>query len=181
MKNITYRWLLLWVLLVPRAEAQKSNVWITNSGELGFFSETPVENIAATNKQSQAAINPATYDVAVRVSIRQFDFPNKLMQEHFNENYLESEKYPTATFKGKIQEKINWTTEGSYDVTAKGTLTIHGQSKERILKGNLTIKNGKPTLTTTFEVPLEDHQIEVPSIVFVKIARVIQVKGVFIF
>lgn len=155
-------------------------LYATKVGETSFFSETPVENIAAMNKTVGVILNTATNDLVTSMKITSFDFPNKLMQEHFNENYMESDKFPVGTFKGKIVEKIDFTKNGSYDVTAKGQLTIHGVSQNRDLKGKLTIDNHKITLVSAFEVKLVDYKIEVPKLVFSKIAEVIAVKTTYI-
>jgi polyisoprenoid-binding protein YceI len=104
-----------------------------------------------------------------------------LMQEHFNENYLESEKFPTASFKGKINETIDFTKPGSYDVSATGTFTLHGVAKPRTIKGKLTVEAQKLTLMSDFDVALTDHKIDVPQLVFVKVAQVIKVKNKFVF
>lgn len=99
------------------------------------------------------------------------------MQEHFNENYIESDKYPKAIFKGKINEKIDFTKNGTYDISATGDFTLHGVTKARTLKGKLTVNQGSLNITTDFDVALADHKIEVPQIVFVKVAQVIKVKN----
>jgi hypothetical protein len=151
-------------------------MYATQTGETSFFSETPVENISAINKNVGAIINTANNEVAVSMKMSGFNFPNKLMQEHFNENYMESEKYPIGTFKGKIVEPIDFTKNGTYDVTAKGQLTIHGVTLPRDLKGKLTVNNQKISLISNFEVKLADHKIDIPKIVFAKIAEVIAVK-----
>jgi hypothetical protein len=151
-------------------------IYATQTGETSFFSETPVENISAVNKNVGAIINTSNNEVAVSMKMSGFNFPNKLMQEHFNENYMESEKYPMGTFKGKIVEPIDFTKNGIYDVTAKGQLTIHGVTLPRDLKGKLTVDNQKISLISNFDVKLADHKIDIPKIVFAKIAEVIAVK-----
>jgi hypothetical protein len=151
-------------------------MYATQTGETSFFSETPVENISAINKNVGAIINTANNEVAVSMKMSGFSFPNKLMQEHFNENYMESEKYPIGTFKGKIVEPIDFTKNGTYDVTARGQLTIHGVTLPRDLKGKLTVDNQKISLISNFDVKLADHKIDIPKIVFAKIAEVIAVK-----
>lgn len=153
------------------------NLYSTNNGETNFFSETPVENITAVNKNGQAILNVTNGDLVVQMNIKQFDFPNKLMQEHFNENYLESDKFPKAVFKGKLNETIDFTKNGTYDASATGDFTVHGVTQKRTLKGKLTVSQGKIDLVTDFDVALTDHKIEVPKIVFVKIAQVIKVKN----
>lgn len=157
------------------------NLFSTTTGETAFYSETPVEDITAVNKLGQAIINTATNDIVVQMNMKQFDFPNKLMQEHFNENYIESDKYPKAVFKGKINEKIDFTKNGTYDVTATGDFTLHGVTKSRTLKGKITVNQGNLSITTDFDVALADHKIEVPQIVFVKIAQIIKVKNKYTF
>ncbi|GAB2765465.1 YceI family protein [Rhabdobacter roseus] len=171
--------LLALVFLTGAATAQ-STLYATNSGETRFFSETPAENISAVNAKSQAILNTATGELAVRMNMRDFTFPNKLMQEHFNENYMESDKYPTATFRGKVEPAPHYTQKGTYAVTAKGTFTVHGQSQERTLSGQLIVTDGTIELQTNFDVALADHKIEVPKIVFVKIAQVINVKARYV-
>ena len=166
------------LLLISLLVSSKSfgQLYSTQTGETSFFSETPIENINALNKTVGAIINTATNEIAVSMKMSAFEFPNKLMQEHFNENYMESEKFPTGTFKGKIVEPIDYTKNGIYDVTAKGQLNIHGVTLPRDLKGKLIVENQKISLISNFDVKLSDHKIDIPKIVFAKIAEVISVK-----
>lgn len=166
------------MLLISLFLSSKSlgQLYSTQTGETSFFSETPVENIVAINKTVGAILNISTNEIAVSMKMAGFNFPNKLMQEHFNENYMESEKFPIGTFKGKIIESIDFTKNGTYDVTAKGQLTLHGVTIPRDLKGKLTIENQKIILISNFEVKLIDYKIDIPKIVFAKIAEVISVK-----
>lgn len=157
--------------------AKAQNLFSTNNGETTFFSETPVEDISAINKFCQSILNTTTNDIVVQMNIKQFDFPNKLMQEHFNENYLESDKYPKAIFKGKINEKIDFSKNGTYDISASGDFTLHGVTKPRTFKGKITVNQGSLNITADFDVALSDHKIEVPQLVFVKVAQVIKVKN----
>lgn len=149
--------------------------FVTTTGQTSFFSETPAENISAVNKKGQAIIT-STGDLAIRMSMKDFVFPNKLMQEHFNENYMESDKYPTATFSGKLDQVPDLGKNGIYEVKAQGKLTIHGVTQNRTFKGKLEAKDGKVGLIVEFSVALADHNIDVPKIVFVKIAQVVKVK-----
>lgn len=100
------------------------------------------------------------------------------MEEHFNENYLESDKYKTAVFKGKINERIDFFKDGSHDVSASGKLNIHGVEQERILKGTIHIKGDTITLESGFKVALKDHKIDIPKIVTSNIAEEVDVKAV---
>ena len=105
-----------------------------------------------------------------------FTFRDKLMQEHFNENYMESDKFPNAVLEGVIQEAIPLEMDGMYEVTIKGSLEMHGVKQEREVKGKLTIAGGVPTLATAkFDVRLADHGIKIPSLVVANIAEVIAV------
>lgn len=97
------------------------------------------------------------------------------MQEHFNENYMESDRYPTAKFNGIIEQQIDWKRDGEYQVTAKGALTVHGVTKPRTISGKIAISGGSVTLYANFDVACAAHQIKIPSIVFTKIAEVIKV------
>jgi polyisoprenoid-binding protein YceI len=157
------------------------NQWICRKGETSFFSETPLENIAAVNKNVVSLIDFAKGEIAVKMTMTDFKFQNHLMEEHFNENYVESEKYPTATFVGRIQEPIDISKNGTYDISAKGQLNMHGVQKERTMKGRLIVNNNEITLISDFDIALKDHKIEVPTLVIAKIAEVISIKDKFIF
>lgn len=155
----------------------KAQLFMTTNGEVSIFSKTPMENIDAVNKSVSSIINTATNEVAVQMRITNFVFPNKLMQEHFNENYLESEKFPSATFKGKIKEAIDLTVAGTYPITASGTATIHGVTRPIDLKGTIISTGTSLALTCAFEVKLVDYKVDIPKIVFAKIAEVIKVSS----
>lgn len=157
------------------------NQWICRKGETSFFSETPLENIAALNKNVVSLIDFTKGEIAVKMTMTDFRFQNHLMEEHFNENYMESEKYPTGTFSGKIQESIDISKNGTYDISARGQLTMHGVQKERIMKGKLIVNGNEITLISDFDIALKDHKIEVPTLVITKIAEVISVKDKFVY
>jgi hypothetical protein len=157
----------------------QSNLYAISNGNITFFSKAPLEDISAVNPNVMSLINPQSNEIVVRVPISKFEFPNKLMQEHFNENYLESAKYPVATFKGKINENLNWDKPGIYTVSATGILNIHGKDTQRTLKGIINIGEKNFKLDTQFKVRLEDHLIEIPKLVFNKIAEEIEVSCQF--
>jgi hypothetical protein len=170
----------LFIITCLTSSTTYGQLFSTQSGETSFFSETPVENISGVNKTVGAILNTSTKEIAASMKMTAFDFPNKLMQEHFNENYIESDKFPTGIFKGKIVEDIDFSKSGTYDVTAKGQLTLHGVTQAREIKGKLIVDNQKITLTSNFDVKLVDHKIDVPKLVFSKIAEVIAVKSKYI-
>jgi hypothetical protein len=146
-----------------------------------FFSKAPLEDITAVNTSATSLINTKNNEIVVRVPITKFEFPNKLMQEHFKENYLESDKYPVATFKGKINEAIPWGTPGTYAVSATGVLNIHGKDDTKIIKGILKIGDKGFELDATFKVRLENHDIKIPRLVFNKIAEEIDVNCSYLY
>jgi polyisoprenoid-binding protein YceI len=169
--------LLTFLIFTGQSAWAQSTLYATSAGQTSFFSKTPVEDIKAVNKKTQVILNTTSGEIAVRMNMRDFDFPNELMEEHFNENYMESAKYPTSTFKGKVDQDIDLTKNGTYNLTASGTFTIHGKSQNRTLKGDITVKGGEILINSEFNVSLSDHSIDVPKIVFVKIAQNIQVKS----
>ena len=153
-----------------------SQIYLCKGGSISFFSETPIENIDAHSTNLNSILNTSTGEVVFMVPITSFKFAKALMQEHFNEKYLESDKFPSATFKGKINETIDYTKDGTYPITATGKLTVHGVEKERTEKGTLTIKNGVISIETSFKVLVKDHNVEIPTLVMQNIAEAVLVK-----
>lgn len=153
------------------ASAQK---FMTRSGKVTFFSSTPIENIEAFNNEAAAAINTATNDVVFQVPIKSFKFEKQLMQEHFNESYMESDKFPKAEFKGKMSA-VDLSKDGSYKTTVSGKMTIHGVTKDVQIPGTITVKGGEMTLNAKFMVATADYKINIPSVAAGKIAKQIEV------
>lgn len=170
---------LLFTSLVSPLFAQ--NQWICKEGTTSFFSATAVEDISAKNKKVASLINTLTKEIVVKMYINQFQFTNQLMEEHFNENYLESEKYPTSVFQGKIQEDIDFTKVGEYSISAIGTLQMHGVSKKTRISGKIKIEKGKITLDAKFDILLPEFSIEVPSIVVAKVSEKMAVTNHFVY
>jgi polyisoprenoid-binding protein YceI len=147
----------------------------SSSCEISFFSETPMENIDAVNKDGKAILNTKTNELVFVVTIIGFKFKKPLMEEHFNENYMESDKYKTAHFKGQIIGDVDYLKNGEYKVKAKGVLNIHGVDKEREISGVITVKNGAIELNSSFDVNLKDHKIKIPKMVIKNIAETVKV------
>ena len=160
---------------VTVASAQEK--YIEKDGFVKFFSSAPLEDIEADNNAVQSIIDLSTNEVVITIPIRSFKFDNSLMEEHFNENYLESEKFPKATFKGKFDagKTVSATDKGSHTVAVTGDLTIHGVTKPLVTKGTLIISNNGVQAKTKFDVRVADFDIEIPSIVFKNIAEVVEV------
>ncbi|HNC32369.1 MAG TPA: YceI family protein, partial [Cyclobacteriaceae bacterium] len=149
----------------------------TKTAKINFYSKTPVEDIKAEANDAMAVLNTTTNKISFTVKITSFQFPDKLMQEHFNEKYMESSKkgYEIASFFGTINEKIDYTKDGTYNVTVNGKLKVHNVEQPRTMTGVITIKDGKVNVTSTFKVKCADHKIEIPSVVTKKIAEEIDV------
>ncbi|HRH59266.1 MAG TPA: YceI family protein [Chitinophagaceae bacterium] len=152
------------------------DVYQTTNGKIAFKSEAPLELIKASSDQLNGLLDADKKSFSFKVSMRSFQgFNSPLQKEHFNENYVESDKYPIASFSGKIIEDVNLAAEGTYDVRAKGTFTIHGVQQERIIKSQLTVKNKKISIKSGFTVLLSDHNIPIPKVVYQKLANEINV------
>ena len=162
--------------LLSSLGAGAQTIFIAKSGEIAFYSKAPVENIEAHNTSAQALLNTSNREMAFRVPIRKFKYQNAMMEEHFNEKYMESDKFPMATFKGNIKEDIDLTKNGDYKVTAEGTLIIHGVEHDISAPGTVSVKEGEINVQSDFTVRLKDHNITVPQIVFQNIAEKIDVK-----
>jgi hypothetical protein len=155
------------------ADAQQ---FVAKTGIAHFFSKTSMENIEATSTTAVCALNTTNKKIVVKIRNTSFKFKDGLMQEHFNENYMESDKYEYSSLDAMIVENIDFTKDGVYDVTIKGTLEIHGVKVDREIKGKLTVKNGAPVNgTAKFDVKLADHKIKIPSLLGANIAEVIPV------
>lgn len=155
-------------------EAQKK--FGTANGKINFVSNAELELIKAFSTTLKGFVDPATNQFAFSVQVQSFSgFNSELQREHFNEKYMESEKYPQMTFTGKIIEQVDFTINGIYDVRAKGDLEIHGQKQTRIIRSTLIIENGAVNIDSDFKVPLADHNISIPRIVNQKIATEIEV------
>ena len=149
----------------------------TTNSYIRFYSNAPMEDIEAINESSTSIVDLSTKAIVIVVPIKSFSFKKKLMQEHFNENYLESDDYPNATFKGKL---IDWNgEEGVAEVSAKGMLEIHGVPQEVTITGEFDLSGNSLKLSTMFNIRLEDHKIKIPKAVFYKIAEEVEVTANF--
>ena len=171
MKNIIIAIAVMFIGL--SASAQQ---FVAKTGKVHFFSATSMENIEATTNSAVCALNTTSKKVVVKIKNTSFKFKDGLMQEHFNENYMESDKHEYSTLDGVIVENIDFTKDGVYDVTIKGTFDIHGVKVEKEVKGKLTIKNGVPVNgTAKFDVKLADHKIKIPSLLGANISESVAV------
>ena len=153
----------------------KSQLYMTRTGYAGFFSKTEFEDIKAENNQVFGIIDATKMNVAVTMLLKSFIFKKQLMQEHFNENYVESEHYPKATFSGSISKEFVALKNGIYSVTLKGLLTLHNITKQIEIPASIEIKNEKLFGSAQFKIKPEDFNITIPAIVRDKIEKEIQV------
>ena len=156
---------------------EQSVLYGTTNGRIDFKSEAPLELIKASSGELTGLLDITKKNFSFKINIRSFQgFNSPLQREHFNENYLESTKYPDASFKGKIIEDVDLLQDGKYQLRTKGIFTIHGISQERILKNDVTVKNKIITIHTNFSVLLSDHNIPIPKVVYQKLANEIKVE-----
>jgi hypothetical protein len=163
--------------LVDAQESPPTEILESTTGKVEFISDAPLELIKAASILLRGFINPEERTFAFSVPTGSFKgFNSPLQQEHFYENYIESHKYPTATFNGRIIESLALSHDSIYTVRAKGTFDIHGVKAEKIIKINITVEEGKMTASADFYVLLADHNIIIPKMVHQKIAEKIRVK-----
>ena len=173
MKNILLSCIIFLVFL--SADAQ---VFFTKNGHISFFSKTIMENINAENNQVISVIDIQTGVIQFSLLNNSFHFPKAKMEDDFNENYIESDKYPRSTFKGIITDigNINFNKDGVYKVNIKGDIMIHGVTRNITVSGMISIKNGNISATSSFDILVKDYNIKIPSIVTNKIAENLEVK-----
>jgi polyisoprenoid-binding protein YceI len=157
--------LLMTMLLTLSINAQDK--YFTKSGNISFVSKGAIETITANHKSVTCVLDSKTGDVQFAVLMKGFEFRKALMQQHFNENYVESDKYPKSEFRGQITNngEINYTKDGTYTAHEKGKLTMHGQTKDVETDGKITVKGGKLQTSSSFTIQMSDYNISIPSLV----------------
>lgn len=161
-----------WGAVAVRAQS----VYVSRHAKISFYSSAPIEDIEAKTDEAVSAINPGTGAIFVKVPIVSFQFDHGMMQDHFNSDYLESDKYPYAEFEGKIDPLPPLAKDGTYQVTVAGQLTIHGVTKPYQGPGTVVVKNNQMVATSAFTVRLADHGIKIPTLLTKNIAEEVDVK-----
>jgi len=164
---------ILFVFLLNVVFSLNAQKYITRNGSIVFLSQTPLETIKAENNQVVGALDIFTGEMVFQALIKSFRFERALMEEHFNENYLESDKIPKSTFKGKITNlsSVDFTKSGTYEVTVEGDLTIHDVTKKISARGNIDVVSGGINATSKLIIVPEDYNITIPSVVRDKIDK----------
>ncbi|MCB0630886.1 MAG: YceI family protein [Saprospiraceae bacterium] len=173
MKNIFLIVCLLFISL-PSMFSQK---YFTREGKVVFTSQAPLEKIEAENEKATSVLDVTSGRMEFAILIKAFQFEKALMQEHFNENYMESSTYPKATFKGQIKQvdAVNWSADGTYEVIVTGDITIHGATKAIEAPATITVKDGDISASSTFELTVADFEIKIPAVVRDNIAKTVEV------
>ena len=151
--------------------------FFTKSGKVSFYSKAPLEDIEAHNKSVTAVLDTKTGNLQFALQMKGFEFEKALMEEHFNESYVESDKYPRAEFKGQVVNNaiINYAKNGDYNATVKGLLTIHGETREVQSVGKIMVRDGKLATDATFSIQLSDFKISIPKLVKDKISNTVKI------
>ncbi|PVD52743.1 hypothetical protein DC498_07370 [Terrimonas sp.] len=167
---------LLLLLFICTGLYTNAQLYITKTGFAGFYSKTPLEDIKAENNQVVAIIDTEKKQLAFSMLLKSFTFRKALMQEHFNENYVESDKYPKAVFKGSFTGDIDVYKQQVYNIQVEGIITLHGADKKITIPATLEMRNGVLSGMAKFQLVPQDFNIKIPSLVSDKIAKLIDVE-----
>jgi hypothetical protein len=162
------------MIIVLSVNAQK---YMTKNGYIGFYSHTSMEDIKADNNQVISALDISSGEIVFQALIKSFHFNRALMEEHFNENYMESDKFPKSVFKGKITNftAVDFSKTGTYNVTVEGDLTIHDVTNKINTKGTIEVVSGGINANSKFNIVPEDYKINIPGVVKDKFDKTIEV------
>lgn len=166
--------------LVCFASIAWSQKYSIDKSQVSFFSDAAIEDITAENKKASGIFNAASSDIAFSIPIIEFQFAKALMKEHFNEKYMDTEKYPKSTFQGKISG-FDPKATGRQSVKATGKLTIHGETKDIDVPGTVEKQGDNYVMKSKFIVKLEDYKITIPQLMWQKIAEQVEVTLDFTF
>ncbi len=167
MKKIVTTLVCLAGLFFSKGNAQ---IYLADSARISFFSKTSAEDIDAVNKICKPIMSTSTGEFDVSLINTSFEFKKDLMKEHFNEDYMESAKFPKTTFKGKINGTVDYLEDGVYNVTVTGTMDMHGVQKQITIPGTITVKGGVLFVYAKFNVKIADYNVKLPSFLSMNVA-----------
>lgn len=151
--------------------------YVTKTGTVKFYSHTQLEDIKAENRKVISVLDSKTGDMEFTMLMKGFDFTNDLMEQHFNESYVESTKFPKASFKGKITDitKVDFTKDGTYTAAYTGKMTIKDVTKDVTGTATFVVKGGKVSATSKIKIKPKDYNINIPATAAAKIAEEVEV------
>lgn len=152
-------------------QAQK---FTSEKSAVSFLSRAAIEDIAAETDKATSIFNMGTGEIVFSIPIKEFEFAKTLMKEHFNEKYMETEKYPKSTFQGKIMGFLQ-AAGGEQETRAMGKLTIHGVTKNVELPGKMEVADGRVVMKSKFMIKLADYKIKIPTLLWKNIAEQVEV------
>lgn len=175
---------MLWAGLVVvcfSADINGQNRYVDRMGKVSFFSSAPMEDIEAHNQQAVSVLDVGTGELVASVLMRSFNFKKALMEEHFNENYVESHKYPKATFRGRILNfsSLDLFKDGNYRLEIAGEITLHGVTQPVNIEAEAVVSAGSIRAKAIFPLKVKDFKIEIPRLVINNIAEVVEVTASF--
>ncbi|HEX5652062.1 MAG TPA: YceI family protein [Chitinophagaceae bacterium] len=170
-------WIFSCFLTINTVVVSAQDRLITKNGTISFYSKTPLEDIEAHTRTSISVLDKKTGQIEFIALIKSFTFEKALMQEHFNENYMESDKFPKSAFKGRIVDltKVDFNKDGKYMVTVAGDLTLHGITKTITTPAIITVQNRNISASADFNVQLADYKISIPALVRDKISKTVKI------
>ena len=152
-----------------------AQIYSSDNISVHFFAPAPITYIDALTNNAHGFIDTKKKEVKISMDMISFNFKKALMQQHFNEHYMETEKYPTASFKGNFKEELNLDRDGSYTINLEGKFNIHGVEKNKILPCTIIVKDGKAMINANFNLISKDYKIKLPQILYKPIAEEVNV------
>jgi polyisoprenoid-binding protein YceI len=170
--------LLIAILILTSFTVKAQNVYFTKTGHVYFMSHTDAIDIDGNNNQVNSFFNIDNGEIVFQLLIKSFKFTLATAEEHFNETYMESDKFPKASFKGVVvnKDELKLNVNGTYKAKVKGELTIHGVTKTIEQEGTITVKEGKINAVSAFKINIDDYAIKVPKLVDDRVAKIVDVK-----
>jgi len=161
----------LFILVATFGIKTNAQIYMADSCRVSFFSAATIEDIAAVNTISKPIMSATTNEIDIKINNQFFKFKKELMEEHFNEEYMETSKYQYTTFTGKVNETVDYHSDGVNKVTVTGTMDMHGVKKTITIPGTITVNKGILYLKSNFDVKLSDYNIKIPSVLGSNIAE----------
>ncbi len=170
--------IIILIAILVSSTALNAQKFFTKKGDISFYSETSMEKFDARTNTAVCVLDIETGNMEFSALIKSFHFEKALMEEHFNENYMESNTFPKSTFKGKIENisKIDFSRNGEYPISVIGKLNMHGVTNDINVSGKLNIKGDDITLSSDFKIALADYKIDIPAIVRENISKEVLIK-----